>query len=123
MLIQLNYRDARPIYEQIKAALREQITAGHLSAGAKLPSVRELAASLVINPNTIQRAYRELESEGYICSVPGRGSFVCAENDAALAHRRALAEEFGRMVHTMRASGFSEEELLALIHEKGESST
>ena len=68
-MISLNYRDSRPIYEQIRDGLRKLIVTGALSADEKLPSVRALAAQLAINPNTIQRAYNELEGEGYIYSV------------------------------------------------------
>ena len=75
-MISLNYRDSRPIYEQIRDGLRKLIVTGALSADEKLPSVRALAAQLAINPNTIQRAYNELEGEGYIYSVPGKGSFA-----------------------------------------------
>ena len=77
-MISLNYRDSRPIYEQIRDGLRKLIVTGALSADEKLPSVRALAAQLAINPNTIQRAYNELEGEGYIYSVPGKGSFAAA---------------------------------------------
>ena len=83
-MIQLNFRDARPIYEQVKEGFRQLILTGALPADTKLPSVRELAGELAINPNTIQRAYRELEAEGYICSVPGRGSFVRDVSKGAL---------------------------------------
>ena len=76
-MVHLDYRDARPIYTQIADNFRNQIRAGVLMEGDKLPSVRELASELAINPNTIQRAYRELESEGWIASVSGKGSFVC----------------------------------------------
>ena len=60
-MIQLNYRDAKPIYEQIKDGMRHLVISNALTADEKLPSVRELAATLAINPNTIQRAYRDLE--------------------------------------------------------------
>ena len=84
-MISLNYRDSRPIYEQVKEGFRNLILTGAMSADEKMPSVRELAASLAINPNTIQRAYRELEAEGYICSLPGRGSFVMDRSSPAAA--------------------------------------
>ena len=71
-MIQLNYRDAKPIYEQIKDGLKHLLVSKAIETGEKLPSVRELAASLAINPNTIQRAYKELESEGYIYTVSGK---------------------------------------------------
>ena len=70
-MIQLNYRDARPIYEQIKAGLRRLIVSKAIATDDRLPSVREMAASLAINPNTIQRAYRELEKEGYVYTISG----------------------------------------------------
>ena len=70
-MVHLNYRDVRPIYTQIADGFREQIVAGVLQSGEKLPSVRELAVQLSINPNTIQRSYRQLEAEGWIATVPG----------------------------------------------------
>ena len=76
MLLNLDYRSAKPLYEQVKEGLKKLIFSGILAEGEKLPSVRELSTQLALNPNTIQRAYRELESEGMICSVGGRGSFV-----------------------------------------------
>ena len=75
-MININFRDSRPIYEQVRDGFRDLIISGALRGGDKLPSVRELATSLTINPNTIQRAYRELEADGYIESVSGKGSFV-----------------------------------------------
>ena len=71
-----NHRDNRPIYSQIVDSYRERIAAGILQPGDKLPSVRELAADLAINPNTIQRAYRELETAGWVHTQPGKGCFV-----------------------------------------------
>ena len=71
-MIQLNYRDAKPIYEQIKDGLRKLVITNSLIANEKLPSVREMASKLAINPNTIQKAYRELEAEGYVYTVAGK---------------------------------------------------
>ena len=70
-MLTLNYRDSRPIYEQIKDGLRRMVVSGALAPDEKLPSVRALATQLSINPNTIQRSYNELEAEGLIYSVPG----------------------------------------------------
>ena len=78
-MIQLNYRDARPIYEQVRDGLRHLVVTGALQAGDKLPSVRALASSLAINPNTIQRAYESLEQEGYLYTVAGKGSFAAPQ--------------------------------------------
>ena len=89
-MIRLDYRDARPIYEQVRDGLRSMMVTGVLAAGDKLPSVRSLATELAINPNTIQRAYNELEAEGYIYSVAGKGSFVSGTADADAARRETL---------------------------------
>ena len=70
-MLNLDFRDSRPIYEQVKDGLRKLMVSGVIQEGEKLPSVRTMASSLAINPNTIQRAYDALESEGYLCSVPG----------------------------------------------------
>ncbi len=75
-MLELNYRDSRPIYEQIKDGLRRLILSDVIRQDEKLPSVRDLASQLAINPNTIQKAYRELEQEGYVYTVSGRGSFA-----------------------------------------------
>lgn len=80
-MVHLDYRDAKPIYSQIVENFRAQIAAGILQPGDKLPSVRELAQQMSINPNTIQRAYRELEAKGIIQTVPGKGCFVCGVSD------------------------------------------
>ena len=92
-MIHLDYRDARPIYAQICDGFRQQILGGILPVGERLPSVRELATQLTINPNTIQRAYRELESQGWVASVPGKGSFVCGIPAAPTAQQRTLLEQ------------------------------
>lgn len=107
----LDYRDARPIYLQLKDALMGQIHSGILREGDRLPSVRELAAELAINPNTIQRAYRELEAEGYTVSIPGKGSFVQETGELARAKQRELLRDFDRAAEALLALGMSREEL------------
>ncbi len=78
----LDFGDHRPLYEQIREKIKELIVSGALAEGEKIPSVRELAAQLSINPNTIQKAYKDLELEGYIYSVRGRGNFVAPAAEA-----------------------------------------
>lgn len=75
-VIEIDYRDKRPIYEQIKEKLKNLIISGAIRENEKIPSVRELAAETAINPNTIQKAYKELENENYIYSVRAKGYFV-----------------------------------------------
>ncbi len=111
-MISINYRDARPIYEQIKEDFRQLLLSGALAPDEKLPSVRELAATLAINPNTIQRAYRELEAEGYIVSVPGRGSFVRDAGAAFAARRAELLKALRGTVKELRQLGLSEEDIM-----------
>lgn len=72
----LNYKDNRSLNQQIKDRLKELIVTGVMAENEQLPSVRELSVSLTVNPNTVQRAYKELETEGYIYSLQGKGSFV-----------------------------------------------
>ena len=112
-MMQLNFRDARPIYSQIIENFRAQISAGILLPGERLPSVRELAGELAINPNTIQRAYRELETEGWIASVPGKGSFVC---EAPVSDREdALLRQLDETVQALLQKGMTREELMQRI--------
>ena len=118
-MISINYRDPRPIYEQVRDALRKLIVSGSLPSDQKLPSVRELASSLAINPNTIQRAYRELEQEGYICTVPGKGSFACASTDVDEERKSALLHQFDETVGELLYLGVSPAVLCARIR-KGE---
>lgn len=118
-MISINYRDPRPIYEQVRDALRKLIVSGSLPSDQKLPSVRELASSLAINPNTIQRAYRELEQEGYICTVPGKGSFACARTDVDEERKSALLHQFDEAVGELLYLGVSPAVLCARIR-KGE---
>ena len=107
----LDYRDVRPIYTQITDGFKDQITTGILHTGDKLPSVRELAGSLTINPNTIQRAYRQLEMEGWIATVPGKGCFVCGAPVAAIREREGLIAQFDKIVADLIDLGLTREEL------------
>jgi len=119
-MISLNYRDSRPIYEQIKDGLRKLIVTGAMQPDEKLPSVRALAQQLSINPNTIQRAYNELESEGYIYSVPGKGSFASGDTGAEEKRKKELMEQMRELATELKYLGVSEEDLLTLV--KGEAS-
>ena len=116
-MISLNYRDSRPIYEQIKDGLRKLIVTGALHTDDKLPSVRALATELAINPNTIQRAYNQLETEGYLYSVPGKGSFACRPQSADQARRETLLEELKGLLSELRCLGMTQTELLGLWKE------
>lgn len=75
-IIAIDLRNPKPIYEQIKDNIKQLIITGALKQDEKLPSVRELAQTTSINPNTIQKAYKDLESDGFVYTVSGRGNFV-----------------------------------------------
>lgn len=112
-MIVLNYRDPRPLYEQVRDGLRRLIETGGIADGEKLPSVRQLAGSLAINPNTIQRAYNELEAQGYAVSVPGKGSFAVYNT----RHLEQKLEQLRTLVRELRACGVSQQEIEALCRE------
>lgn len=97
-MIQLNYCDTRPFYQQIKDNVRQLVVSGALKKDEKLPSVRDMAASLAINPNTIQRAYRELESEGYIYTLSGKGTFVAEVDHSNQFRQQELLPQFDKIV-------------------------
>ena len=118
-MLHLDYRDARPIYEQVKDGLRRLVVTGAIQEGEKLPSVRTLASSLAINPNTIQRAYESLEEEGYVRSVPGKGSFAAPQTGVDRGRRTALLEQWETLVTELLYLGCTAEELCARIQEKG----
>ena len=118
-MVHLDYRDARPIYTQIVDGFRDQIRSGILQEGDKLPSVRELATQLTINPNTIQRSYRELEMQGWITSVPGKGCFVCGVPVGALTEEQKLLKEFDRVAGQLQALGMTAQELACRLIEGG----
>ena len=116
-MIQINYHDSRPIYEKVKDSLRQLILSGALPEGDRLPSVRELAVSLTINPNTIQRAYRELEQEGCIVSVPGKGSFVAHGGGARATRLAELREKLSALAAEFEAVGVSRAEMADMLKE------
>ena len=93
-MLNLDYRDARPIYEQVRDGLRRLMVTGAIQEGEKLPSVRTLASSLAINPNTIQRAYESLEAEGYLYSIPGKGSFAAPHTGVDKGRKEELLDRF-----------------------------
>ena len=116
-MIQLNYRDSKPIYEQIKEGLRRLVITGAIATDEKLPSVRELASELAINPNTIQRAYRELETEGYIYTVSGKGSFAAEQADVNGRRNEELLKEVDEIVRELLYLSGDKEALIRRIEE------
>ncbi len=111
-MVHLDYRDARPIYAQIIDGYREQIASGILQPGDRLPSVRDLAAALAINPNTIQRAYRQLEMEGWIVTMQGKGCFVCSVPSVSQRETERLLAIFDSTAAALMGLGMERETLI-----------
>ena len=111
----VNPRSKQPLYEQLVEQLRRQIVLGGMKAGAAMPSVRQLATELGINPNTIQKAYRRMEEEGMILSVPGKGSFVSDTKNAAELKRSEWQKELNVYVAKVLATGITEAEINAML--------
>ena len=118
-MLNLDYRDARPIYEQVRDNLRRLMGSGAIQGGEKIPSVRSLASNLAINPNTIQRAYESLEAEGYVYSIPGKGSFAAPRTGVDEERRDRLLGQFDSLTAELLYLGVTRDRLIARIREKG----
>ena len=118
-MFEINAMSRSPVYEQLVEQVERYILLGLLREGDQLPSVRALSSELSINPNTIQKAYGELDAKGILCSVPGRGCFV-AEGALACIRGRRLGEQgaFRRLVRELKAAGITAEELTAALAEE-----
>ena len=116
-MIIIDYNDKRPIYEQVADKMQNLIINGALEPDSKLPSVRSLAVELSINPNTIQRAYSELERNGFIYSVKGRGNFVRADENLKEKQQGKLLKELRTQVLLCKEQGISREQIKECIEE------
>ncbi len=116
-MLQLNYRDVRPIYEQVRDGLRRLVVTGVIAPDEKLPSVRQLASQLAINPNTIQKAYVALEQEGYLYSLPGKGSFACPVSQMDSQRKEELLTQFDSLISELAFLGVSAADLTARLTE------
>lgn len=119
-MLHLDYRDSRPIHQQVRDGLRRLMVTGVLQPGDQLPSVRKLATELAINPNTIQRAIAQLESEGFVYTVSGRGSFVAEDGDQNRRRMAELTESLRDTVEELRQLGMTEQQWLDLWREEEE---
>ena len=110
-MIQLNYKEARPLYEQIKESIRKMVISNAFLADEKLPSVREMASQLAVNPNAIERAYQELEQDGYVYRRKDEGTFAAKENRVNEMRRRELMQKFDLVVRELSELSVSSNEL------------
>jgi len=118
-LISINYRDPRPVYEQVSDGFKKLIIAGLIKKDEKMPSVRELASQYAINPNTIQRAYRDLESEGYIYSVPGKGSFAVDVKEVSDKHLAEIYDRLDVILSDFDVAGESRQRIAEYVLKEG----
>ena len=115
-MIQLDMGDHRPLYEQIRDKLKEMIIEGFIDENEKIPSVREMASFLAINPNTIQKAYRELENEGYIYSVKAKGFFVSEIGHLGDSDKiTELKGQIKPLIKELKFLGMKKEKLVRII--------
>ena len=118
-MIILDYSDRRPIYEQVIAKLEELILRGVLEENAPLPSVRQLAMDLAINPNTVQRSFAQLEKDGYLTSNRTAGRFVTEEKETLARLRDELKNRYiAEMLKKTEALGYTDEEIVNTIRER-----
>lgn len=114
-MIIIDYRDSRPIYEQVVEKFKLLILKGALPQDEKMPSVRSLAVELSINPNTIQRAYTQLEDQGYIYAVKGRGNFVSDRTKLLADYKEEIRGQLKEVCKLAASVGMSKEEFVDLI--------
>ena len=117
-MIVLDYRDRRPLYEQVTEKLEELMFTGVLPPDSRLPSVRNMATELSINPNTIQRAYAELERQGYIYSIQGKGSFVSDGRYLAEGIRKDWEKQFDAAIEEGLRIGVSYQDMIKILEER-----
>lgn len=116
-MIVLDYRDKRPIYEQIVDKLEHLIVCGALESNTKMPSVRSLALELSVNPNTIQRAYAQLEQDGYLYTVVGRGNYVTCEQEWKSGKIKDILKEITSILRKAQEIGIDKKEILTVLEE------
>ncbi len=114
-MITLDYADRRPIYEQVTEKMKDLILLGVLETDSQLPSVRELAMDLSINPNTVQRAYAELERQGVIYCIKGRGNFVAGISTLKEQHKEEIKTRLLDLVKEAKKADMTEREFIELV--------
>lgn len=118
-MIIIDYKDTKPIYEQIVERFKTLILKGGLLPDEQMPSVRNLAMELSINPNTIQKAYAELERQGFIYTVKGRGNFVAGTETLLSEKKKTCMEKILELVGEAMEYGITREEIISRLQEEG----
>ncbi len=123
IVIALDYKSGKSIHKQIHSGIKDLIVTGILKKDDKIPSVRELSIMLTVNPNTVQKAYKEMENDGLIYSVKGKGNFVSGETGADEEKINKLLEDLEKIAKELKFSGVMREKIdkrLASIYKEGE---
>ena len=112
----MEFDNTKPIYLQIIDDVKKRLIRGEIKPGDKIPSQREFANEIKVNPNTVQRAYREMESMGLVETLRGQGTFICNQDDLLKDIKRDMASDVLKsFIQEMRSFGFSNEEMISLI--------
>jgi len=120
-VFQIDLKNRRPIYEQVVDNFKRMIVSGGLNEDSRVPSIRDMAKSLGVNPNTVQKAYRELEGQGYFYTVLGQGSFIAAPPESATSREvAALYETLAGIVRELIFRGESRGEVMLFIENMNE---
>ena len=114
-MFDIDLQSRTPIYEQLYRRIIELAAKKQLNAGDKLPSVRDLAKQLGVNPNTVSKTFQLLERDGIICSVPGRGSFISDKNSGII--RASALENFRKAAQDAHSAGLDRSQMIAVIEE------
>jgi GntR family transcriptional regulator len=120
MLLQINYKSGKPVYLQVVDQIKAAAASGAMQAGEPLPSIRPLAEDLRVNRNTIAKAYTELESQGVIETIPGKGCFLRPNNSPLKkeVRRKLLIDEIDQVVVQAHHLQVSRDEFLAIVRER-----
>lgn len=114
-VIKLDYKSAKPLHEQITQEIKKLIMCHAMERDEQLPSVRDLSVSLTVNPNTVQRAYKSLEAEGFIYSIKGKGNFVSEISHASGETIEKLYDKLSAYTRELLSYGESTEKILEAV--------
>lgn len=114
-MIKIDNNSSKAIYEQIYDEMTRLILSRALKPDEKMPSVRELAAMIKVNPNTIQKAYKSLEEDNYIYTVKGKGNFVKNADELRSVHIRTMEEQLNSTIKSLKKLGLEDEEVITLV--------
>lgn len=117
LMFDIDFKSREPVYEQIKTRIINLVLSNSLSANEQLPAVRQLALQLSVNPNTVQKAYEQLEMEGIIYSLQGRGSFIAENNKLYDEYKKKLHNNMEKIVNNARSMNFKKDTVVEVFND------